>query len=225
VSSAARIALVLCAHQHASKHSPTHPSSNTRTKTKQGFDILPRFATEIYYNCSTPAQNEWLYNRQYAGTYGGASTIDDIVAREAARVVRDGLLKLRHDPYMFHQANFALLDGAAGRSLIMRWVEAVVDEFERLLSWPVASLPLDALYDLYRARQARDACQLGYTADVAADGSVAGVVVTRGEGVGVDGACPAALILPTGEAMAVSVPAAQSSARAVLPPGIAWARV
>jgi hypothetical protein len=34
--------------------------------------------------------------------------ISDILAREAARVVRDGLLSLRADPYMMHQANMAV---------------------------------------------------------------------------------------------------------------------
>jgi hypothetical protein len=34
--------------------------------------------------------------------------------REAARVVRDGLLALRHDPYMMHQANLRIeADGCA----------------------------------------------------------------------------------------------------------------
>jgi hypothetical protein len=28
-----------------------------------GFQIIPRFATEIYFNCSTPAQNVALYNK------------------------------------------------------------------------------------------------------------------------------------------------------------------
>ena len=39
----------------------------------------------------------------YSSYYGGPSTIDDIVNREAARAVRE-LLKLRRDPYMFVSA-------------------------------------------------------------------------------------------------------------------------
>jgi hypothetical protein len=38
------------------------------TKATNGYDgysILPRFATEIYYNCSTPTQNMVLYNNLY----------------------------------------------------------------------------------------------------------------------------------------------------------------
>jgi hypothetical protein len=80
---------------------PYHALRTTAAKNGyDGFTILPRFATEIYYNCSIPAQNEALYNNLYRSYFGGDSTIDQIVAREALRVVRDGLLKLRHDPYM-----------------------------------------------------------------------------------------------------------------------------
>ena len=73
------------------------------TKAANGYDgfaILPRSATEIYYNCSVPAQNEALYNKLYSTYYGSNSTMAQIVAREAVRVVRDGMLKLRQDPYM-----------------------------------------------------------------------------------------------------------------------------
>ena len=46
----------------------------------------------------------WLISKPKA-YYGAPSTVDDIMRREAARVVRDGLLALRHDPYMMHQGN------------------------------------------------------------------------------------------------------------------------
>ncbi len=74
---------------------------------------MPRFATEIYYNCTTAAQNEALYNWLYQSYYGAPSTITDIVKREAARVARDGLLSLRKDPYMMHQANL-MIDPTTG---------------------------------------------------------------------------------------------------------------
>jgi len=83
---------------------PSTPYHSLRTSVAtngyDGFVIVPRFATEIYYNCSVPNQNEVLYNNLYSTYWGGPSTINDIVRREAVRVVRDGLLKLRHDSYM-----------------------------------------------------------------------------------------------------------------------------
>ena len=32
-----------------------------------GFAILPRFATEVYFNCTTVAQNVQMYNNLYSG--------------------------------------------------------------------------------------------------------------------------------------------------------------
>jgi hypothetical protein len=83
---------------------PDNPHHMLYTTKKEhgynGFEILPRFATEIYYNCSTASQNLALYNSLYRSFYGRDSTIDELMQREAVRVVRDGLLSLRHDPYM-----------------------------------------------------------------------------------------------------------------------------
>ncbi|GBF97931.1 hypothetical protein Rsub_10604 [Raphidocelis subcapitata] len=172
---------------------PYHPLYTTAaTNGYDGFAIIPRFATEVYYNCSTATQNEILYNRLYSGYYG-PSTIDDILAREAARVVRDSLLKLRHDPFMFHQANLAILD-ASGKSLVMRWVDAVVDLYSSLVAWPLRSLSLDDLFAQYKAREARDACALSYTLEVAADGGVGAVSVSSGSG----GSCSAPLMTGAG---------------------------
>jgi len=71
---------------------PSTPYHSLRTSVANngyaGFVIIPRYATEIYYNCSTPSQNEVLYNNLYSTYWGGPSTIDDIVRREAVRVVQ-----------------------------------------------------------------------------------------------------------------------------------------
>jgi len=52
---------------------------------------------------ATPKGEVALYNTLYSGFYGGNSTMDQILDREATRVVRDALLALRADPTMFHQ--------------------------------------------------------------------------------------------------------------------------
>jgi hypothetical protein len=83
---------------------PVNPHQMLYTTVEEhgydGFQILPRFATEIYYNCSTASQNLELYNSLYRSFYGRDSTIDELMQREAERVVREGLLALRHDPHM-----------------------------------------------------------------------------------------------------------------------------
>lgn len=60
---------------------------------------------------ATPKGEVALYNTLYSGFYGGNSTMDQILDREATRVVRDALLALRADPQMFHQVG---LCGPAG---------------------------------------------------------------------------------------------------------------
>lgn len=61
------------------------------------------------------------------------------------------LFGLYHDPYMFHQANLRQTDvgsitingQSAQLSLIEMWVETVVQEFVRLVNWPIISLKHD----------------------------------------------------------------------------------
>jgi hypothetical protein len=66
---------------------------------------------QIYYNCSTLADNLALYNTFYASAYGPSSG-PDMMRREAARVAAD-VLALRKDPHMMHQAGGR--GGAAGK--------------------------------------------------------------------------------------------------------------
>jgi hypothetical protein len=60
---------------------------------------------EIYYSAATTAQNVAFYNALYSGYFGGPSTIDQILAREADRVVGQRLLLLQHAAHMFHQVS------------------------------------------------------------------------------------------------------------------------
>jgi hypothetical protein len=158
----------------------------------------------------------------YQSYFGAPSTIDDIVGREAARSVRE-LLKLRHDPFMFHQANLAILDGS-GRSLIMRWVDAVVGAFKSYVTWPIASLKLDDLQALYLARGARDACKLTYTLDVAPSGAIGSVAVSSTGGAG---GCSAPLLYGPADAAAapasLQVPLPAGGSAVAQLPGQTWA--
>jgi len=63
---------------------------------------MNRFATNIYYDCSLPAEAESEYNHFYNSYWGKNQKLDFIMKEEASRVLSD-LLTYRHDPHMFHQ--------------------------------------------------------------------------------------------------------------------------
>ena len=71
---------------------------------------------------------------------------------------------------MFHQANLRTdltpyaVNGRTGRwSILMAWVEVVLDEMTRLTSWPIITKKHDAVTEEFIAREARDKC--GYKLD------------------------------------------------------------
>jgi hypothetical protein len=108
-----------------------------------GMQVNPRWATRIYYNCDTPdcTTQEWI------STSAGSGTFYDLLAQEKADTMRH-LFGLHHDPYMFHQANLRVADAAdvtingvtAQLSIFQAWVETQVQEFVRLVDWPVITM-------------------------------------------------------------------------------------
>jgi hypothetical protein len=62
-----------------------------------------RYATEVYFHTATEEQQLSLYNLLYSSTFGGPSTLEDVLEREANRVVGEAMMTLRHDPHMMHQ--------------------------------------------------------------------------------------------------------------------------
>ena len=76
----------------------------------------------------------------------------------------------------------------------MRWIDAVANLYSSLVAWPLRSLSLDDLFAQYKAREAREACALSYTLQVAANGSVGAVSVASGSG----GSCSAPLMTGAG---------------------------
>lgn len=77
------------------------------------------------------------------------------------------LFGLYHDGFMFHQANLRTqgiaaipVNGVSSRvSIFQAWVEIVVQEFVRLVNWPMISLKQSDLLATFLDRQTRDACQ------------------------------------------------------------------
>ncbi|KAE8446471.1 hypothetical protein EG329_011934 [Mollisiaceae sp. DMI_Dod_QoI] len=139
-----------------------------------GIQITPRWATNLYYNCDTTACDvaEWK------AIAAGSGTILDLLALEQSTNVRH-LLALHHDAFMFHQANLRQADVAvtnlgqgitakSGKwSLFQMWVEVVLGELMRVVTWPVIRLKHDDLAASFAQRMARDNCNytLTYTLD------------------------------------------------------------
>lgn len=135
-----------------------------------GATIVPRWATNIYYNCHLPncTVAEWQ------DTSGGAGDWYTLLTLEKSTNTRH-LLGLYHDPFMFHQANLnyvtagtTTINGVAKKlSMLQAWGETVVQEMVRLVSWPMISLKHDDIAAEFTKRMTRDQCSpsLTYTTD------------------------------------------------------------
>ncbi len=97
------------------------------------------------------------------------------------------LFGLHHDAFMFHQANLnyiaapeSTINGVtAVYSLFQAWVETVVQEYIRLVKWPVISWKHDDIGVNFANRMYRDACapSLTLTTNPTA-GTITGVTLT-----------------------------------------------
>ncbi|KAJ3320039.1 hypothetical protein HDU93_003617, partial [Gonapodya sp. JEL0774] len=106
-----------------------HPWRTTNGSANyEGFLVVPRQPTEIYFDTSTPDENIALYN---AGHPGANWTWQRLLDYEANRLVVM-MLALRQDPHMFHQANLRNADqpvvtvgtGKGRLGILQQWVEA-----------------------------------------------------------------------------------------------------
>lgn len=138
--------------------------TSTARNGYDGYQITPRFATRIYYNCDKEKCNvdQWIETEN--GTIGG--TLETLLLAERKQQGNQ-LLSLFHDPYMFHQPNLRQIDTAAimvnGKmqrlSLIQGWVETIVDELQRFVTWPIITLKHDHIAMAFAQRMVRDACK------------------------------------------------------------------
>ncbi|KAJ5050763.1 uncharacterized protein L3040_002634 [Drepanopeziza brunnea f. sp. 'multigermtubi'] len=150
-----------------------------------GVTIIPRWATNIYYNCQLPACTvaEWI------NTSGGSGDWDTILAIEKNTNTRH-LLGLRHDPYMFHQANLnyvtagtTTINGVTKKlSMLQAWGEVIIQEMVRLVNWPVISLKHDDIATDFTNRMARDQCKpsLSFTTNPSSKTITAVTLTTTG---------------------------------------------
>jgi len=133
-----------------------------------GLVILPRWSNPIYYNCDKPACTlaEWIT------TSGGWGDFSSLLAFSRTTYTRH-LLALRHDPFMFHQANMRHGDTpsttvgsqTANMSLLQIFVEVLLQEMMRLTTWPIVTIKHDDIGVEFMKRMTLDACEpkMSYT--------------------------------------------------------------
>ncbi|KAL2814967.1 hypothetical protein BJX63DRAFT_431071 [Aspergillus granulosus] len=154
--------------------------TNVASDGFDGIQVNPRWSTRIYYNCYSPActTQEWI------DTSAGAGDFNDLLAVERTETIRH-LFGLSRDGYMFHQANLRNADvdpitvnGETGQfSIFQAWVETVVQEFVRLVNWPIVTITHQQMSDAFLQRYRRDQC--GYALSyVLSGGAITGVTLT-----------------------------------------------
>eukprot|EP00903_Cladosiphon_okamuranus_P021170 g19446.t1 len=128
-----------------------------------GFQIVPRYATFVYFNCATADclvnENEWIRRvvcgcanldpSQAAGSCSSCSdgiqsfgSVENLYATEAATTTRQ-IMMGRRDKYMFHQANVVQQSGIPGGSLLAYWYQEVMALLTQYISFPVTSSKFD----------------------------------------------------------------------------------
>ncbi|OUM69206.1 hypothetical protein PIROE2DRAFT_19724 [Piromyces sp. E2] len=145
------------------------------TSNFEGFMVIPRQPTQVYWDIDTVEGTVKYYNNFYQTNV----TWKDILDREALHVTKL-FLQLRHDPFMFHEGNLrnadfpqVTINGATGNyGLLQQWVERIVEEITKYVDWPIISLKMDDLAQTYIKRMDRVKCNPEYKIVVDEDSRV-----------------------------------------------------
>ncbi|CEJ90078.1 hypothetical protein VHEMI05886 [[Torrubiella] hemipterigena] len=173
--------------------------STVETNGYAGLWIMPRFSTEMYFDCATSSCVLHQYTKITKLTRNYAQYQDLIRSTNVQY-----LLNLQADPYMFHQANMRSIDqptitvgNQTGKlSLLQTWVEVVVQELMRLTTWPMVSQTHDEFSHYFLDRMTLDNCKPSARYTFAADGKTITAVTVSSK----DNSCPVpvAVTIPDG---------------------------
>jgi len=136
------------------KENPYLPFFTTKESSNfEGFPIIPRTPTEVYYSSSTEDENAYIYNLMYKEVLG-ESTWEQILERESERTL-NLMMNLRNEAHQFHQINIRSHDISDKQGLLQKWSNAVLEKYVQFVDWPVTSLKLDDQAQLYLDRYNR----------------------------------------------------------------------
>ena len=160
-----------------------------------GFQIVPRFASSVYFNCISGdclvKENEYIRRTvcgcenldpsQSSGSCPGCTgplgiesfgSIDALYDAEAFSTTRN-LLSGRRDKYMFHQANLIPASDLGGKSSTEYWYVEVMKKFSSYINFPTTSVKFDDLCTNFAAHEDLDSSGAVVTASI---DSVTGVI-------------------------------------------------
>jgi hypothetical protein len=126
--------------------------------------LLPRWPTNVFYNTINPDQlvdeYNYIFYERYVNNGQNPCAIPgaicaprdyaEILAAESDMALRH-MLSFRKWPHFFHQTNLADYD-SAGSTLQFDWLNAVFDEYEKLLKLPVSNYPYFLIGDKTQER-------------------------------------------------------------------------
>jgi len=192
-----------------------------KSSNLEGFPIVPRTPTEIYYFCSTKEEDTFAYNEIYRDYLeeGEEYTFDDLLESESDRTVQL-LIRLRHEAHQFHQANIRSYpkEGNYGESLLEDWTRSIVKRYNEYVEWPMVSLKMDDLATKYLDRYMLEYCK-SQSKFIVEDDEVVGISVTAS-----NGSCNVPITLPKGVSP-VSLPEGATSEQRGNDPVTVWVPV
>ena len=169
--------------------------------------MIPRRATNLFYNVSTQAEWTAEYNDIYRSFWGRDLGYEEIAERESDMLVQH-LLKGENDPWMFHQPNLRDLGG--GRSLLSDLLDRAFTKYQRYVNVPLLGPTMNELGVRVADRMRYNAAAASATVDPDA-GNIT-VRVGNAATVPVTGGCGSSNELYAGERISyVSLPAGGST--------------
>ncbi|CAM9115233.1 unnamed protein product [Sphacelaria rigidula] len=189
--------------------------STVATNGHAGMQIVPRYATFVYYNCVTGQclvdENEYIRRLTCncsepdptipdrgtclnVGSEYGCNSNDDIASfgsidaiyKAEAETTTRYMLMGRRDKYMFHQANIIPAADLGGMSALEKWYVDVMATLSSFITFPVKSVKFDDLCANFQEHEALDADSPTVTATKdAATGSILGMSLDSTGGAGV----------------------------------------
>jgi hypothetical protein len=132
------------------------PNTGSWTDSSPSIFVVPRWATNIFYNTSTaqagvPGSQIDEFNHFYASYFGKKVTYPEMLTHES-NLILDHMLTYSAYGLMFHQANLKAYSGS--KTLMTDLLQHTLDRYKAYSTLPVVSLQQYEIAQLLRERMA-----------------------------------------------------------------------